>query len=116
MTKHVIFDALNNSSESIEDILATVSKLAGDGVKHRYAPDRIEGIYAGFDTTTLSKPSLGRAMLGWTPKKKSFVDGMLGSLTSLYIEPHSWALLYFPHLYPTFLFVISSPPSLSGVV
>lgn len=72
----MVFDALNASSESVEDILTAVSRFAGGGIKHEYSTDKIEGIYSGFDTNALSKPSLGRAMLGWMPKKKSFVDGM----------------------------------------
>jgi hypothetical protein len=73
MTKHTVFDAVNAASESVDDILAAVGSLVG--VKHTYTQIP-PGILQGIDLQTLSKPSLGRAMLGWVPRKKSLVDGL----------------------------------------
>lgn len=73
MTKHTVFDAVNAASESVDDVLAAVGSLVN--VKHNYT--RVPpGIFQGIDLQTLSKPSLGRAMLGWVPRKKSLVDGL----------------------------------------
>lgn len=72
-TKHTVFDAVNAASESVDDILAAVGGLVG--VKYRYT-EIPPGILQGMDLQTLSKPSLGRAMLGWVPRKKSLVDGL----------------------------------------
>lgn len=68
------FDAINSASESVEDILSTIGRLLD--VKHGYVAPVQGSIYEGMDTQVWSKPSLGRALVGWEPKKASFVSGI----------------------------------------
>ncbi|TDL25628.1 NAD-binding protein [Rickenella mellea] len=72
--KGVIFDASNNQTESVEDILINIVEVSGASGYSFREPDNV--FEQAVATTTLIRPSLGRALLGWAPKKAGFVDGM----------------------------------------
>ncbi|TDL17297.1 NAD(P)-binding protein [Rickenella mellea] len=72
--KGLIFDASNSQTELVEDILAKVVEVSGaSGFTLREPANPYEEAQAG---TAIMRPSLARAILGWTPKKAGFVDGM----------------------------------------
>ncbi|TDL25805.1 NAD-binding protein [Rickenella mellea] len=72
--KGVIFDASNNQTESVEDVLSKIVEVSGAEGYSFHEPGNIFEL--ALATTSLIRPSLGRALLGWAPKKAGFVDGM----------------------------------------
>jgi len=72
--KGLTFDACNSISESVDAILAALVKASGSaGYKYRSPANLFE---TAMTTEVLTRPSLGRALVGWVPKKMGFVDGM----------------------------------------
>ncbi|KZO95516.1 NAD(P)-binding protein [Calocera viscosa TUFC12733] len=72
--KGFTFDAANPQSESLDDILAKLAQVSGcKGYSFR-APANLFEI--ALTTTSFSRPTLGRALTGWVPKKIGLVDGM----------------------------------------
>jgi len=72
--KGLIFDAANDHSESVDDILASIAKITGaSGYKYTKISNPFEAAIA---TSATLRPSLARALLGWRPLKPSFVDGL----------------------------------------
>ncbi|KAF8810810.1 NAD(P)-binding protein [Phlegmacium glaucopus] len=69
-----IFDAANDITESADDVLAALAKVAGaKGYEYR-KPTNLYEVALG--TTSLLRPYLARALLGWHPSKPGFVDGL----------------------------------------
>ncbi|KAF9789774.1 NAD(P)-binding protein [Thelephora terrestris] len=69
-----IFDIANEFTKSVEDILATLSKVSGaKGYKFREPTNPFEKAAC---TTTRIRPYLVRTLLGWNPRKPGFVEGM----------------------------------------
>lgn len=72
--KGLTFDAGNPQSESVDDILAKLAQVAGlKGYTYKKPTNAFE---EAMTTTAFSRPSLGRALVGWVPKKLGLVDGM----------------------------------------
>ncbi|KZT58912.1 NAD(P)-binding protein [Calocera cornea HHB12733] len=72
--KGLTFDGANPSSESLDDILAKLVQVSGcKGYSFREPANLFE---VALTTTSFSRPSLGRALTSWVPKKISLVDGM----------------------------------------
>ena len=90
-----IFDITNEFTESVDDILATLCRVSGaKGYKYREPvhskhllstprcrPDVAAycicvGFEVGGCSTTRIRPYLARTLLGWSPRKPGFVDGM----------------------------------------
>lgn len=68
------FDAANDFTESVDEILAAVAKVSGaEGFAYREPANPFESAVA---TTTLLKPYLARALLGWQPRKMGLVEGI----------------------------------------
>ncbi|WVR04697.1 hypothetical protein IAU60_001708 [Kwoniella sp. DSM 27419] len=69
-----IFLASNPATERLTDIIDAVMRVSGTKGYERQAPSNpFESAYA---STCLVKPTLGHALVGWTCKKQSLVDGM----------------------------------------
>jgi len=72
--KGMTFDAANPQSESVDDILAKLAQVSGcKGYTYRTPENTFE---IAMTTTSFSRPTLGRALMGWVPKKIGLVDGM----------------------------------------
>jgi len=72
--KGMTFDAANSQSESVDDILATLARVSGcKGYSFKAPSNTFE---LAMTTTCFSRPTLGRALMGWAPKKFGLVDGM----------------------------------------
>ncbi|KAI5117726.1 hypothetical protein M0805_006211 [Coniferiporia weirii] len=72
--KGLVFDATNDHSESMDDILASVARISGaSGWAYREPANLFE---EAIGTTTVLRPSLARALVGWRPLKPSLVDGL----------------------------------------
>jgi nucleoside-diphosphate-sugar epimerase len=89
-----IFDAANDTTESVDDVLATLVRVSGARGPYEYR-EPTNGMFfpLSFDsqlltctlllayevalgTTSLLRPYLARALLGWQPMKPGFVDGL----------------------------------------
>jgi nucleoside-diphosphate-sugar epimerase len=89
-----IFDAANDFTESIDDVLQKLAAVTGaqgspefldptGNGEHSYRA-RVDGILIripvafleALSTTSLLRPYLGYALLGWQPRKPGFVDGL----------------------------------------
>jgi len=69
-----IFDIANEFTESVDDILATLCRVSGaKGYKYREPTNPFE---EAASSTTRIRPYLARTLLGWSPRKPGFVDGM----------------------------------------
>ncbi|KAJ7616516.1 hypothetical protein FB45DRAFT_841367 [Roridomyces roridus] len=69
-----VFDASNSSTESVDDILQTVVKVSGaKGYEYKSPENKFE---EALQSTSLVRPYLGHALLGWRARKPSMVDGM----------------------------------------
>jgi len=69
-----IFDITNEFTESVDDVLATLCKVSGaKGYKYREPANPFEEAAC---STTRIRPYLARTLLGWSPRKPGFVDGM----------------------------------------
>jgi len=72
--KGITFDAANPQSELVDDILDKLAELSGrTGYSVRKPANAFE---LAMTTTSVSRPSFGRALVGWVPKKMGLVDGM----------------------------------------
>jgi len=72
--KGLTFDVANPTAESVDAILAAIVKVSGcAGYKYR-APTNVFEV--ALTTDAVTRPSLGRALVGWVPKKIGLVDGM----------------------------------------
>ncbi|KIK51462.1 hypothetical protein GYMLUDRAFT_208616 [Collybiopsis luxurians FD-317 M1] len=70
----VIFDAVNEFSESADDVLSALVKVSGaKGYEYR-KPGNLYEVALG--TTSLIRPYLARTLLGWQPRKPGLVDGL----------------------------------------
>ncbi|KAI5119556.1 hypothetical protein M0805_005620 [Coniferiporia weirii] len=72
--KGLVFDATNDYSESVDDILASVARISGASSWAYREPANL--FEEAIGTTTLLLPSLARALVGWRPLKPSLVDGL----------------------------------------
>ncbi|KAK6974911.1 NAD(P)-binding protein [Favolaschia claudopus] len=70
-----IFDGANSVTESVDDLLEKLVRVSGakGPCEYREPADPFE---EAITTTTLLRPYLANALLGWTPKKQGFVDGL----------------------------------------
>jgi nucleoside-diphosphate-sugar epimerase len=75
LVKGCIFDAVNNASESVDDLLEKLVRISGakDGYSYLEPSNAYE---EALQTTSLIRPYLGRTLLGWEPRKPSLVDGL----------------------------------------
>ncbi|KAH8112045.1 NAD-binding protein [Phellopilus nigrolimitatus] len=72
--KGLVFDAANDHSEPVSAVLDAAAGAAGArGWAYREPASPFEEAVA---TTTLLRPSLARALVGWRPLKAGLVDGM----------------------------------------
>ncbi|KAJ3862459.1 hypothetical protein EV359DRAFT_83324 [Lentinula novae-zelandiae] len=70
-----IFDVSNDVLEDMDAFLKKLSQIAGLEGKYEYRnPTNI--FEAAMGTTVLARPYLGRALLGWHPKKIGLTDGL----------------------------------------
>ncbi|KAF9016378.1 NAD(P)-binding protein [Hymenopellis radicata] len=69
-----IFDAANDTTESEEDVLTKLVKISGASGYRLKKPDTV--FERALCQTSLVRPYLGRALLGWQPKKIGLVDGL----------------------------------------
>lgn len=70
-----IFDASNDFTESVDDLLRRLADLTGV----KAAPEFIKPsnlFEEALGATLLLRPYLARALLGWTPRKPGLVDGL----------------------------------------
>jgi len=71
----LIFDAVNDHTESVDDLLAALIKVSGAKGPYEYrAPTNL--LEAALGTTTLVRPYLAKTLLGWSPRKPSLIDGL----------------------------------------
>ena len=74
MCRGMIFDSTNEHTESVDDVLSTITRLSGaKGYNYRAPTNPFETAVA---VTTRLRPTLARSLLGWHPRKPSLVDGM----------------------------------------
>ncbi|KAF9567986.1 NAD(P)-binding protein [Agrocybe pediades] len=70
-----IFDAANDFTESVDDVLNALAKASGATSPPEYRePANLYEVALG--TTHLIRPYLARSLLGWRPSKPGLVDGM----------------------------------------
>jgi nucleoside-diphosphate-sugar epimerase len=68
------FDVANDNTESVDDFLGALARLVG---AKGYAYTEPSNLYEeALGTTTLIRPYLARALLGWQPRKAGLVDGL----------------------------------------
>jgi nucleoside-diphosphate-sugar epimerase len=71
----LIFDAANNTTESADDVLAALHKVSGATKPYEFRePTNLYEVALG--TTSLIRPYLAKALLGWSPTKPGLVDGL----------------------------------------
>ncbi|TCD70853.1 hypothetical protein EIP91_001161 [Steccherinum ochraceum] len=69
-----IFDAANDITEGTEDVLARVAKVSGAKSWELKKPSNL--YEEALSTTTILRPYLARALLGWQPRKAGFADNI----------------------------------------
>ncbi|EIW81198.1 NAD(P)-binding protein [Coniophora puteana RWD-64-598 SS2] len=70
----LVFDGANQSTESVDDLLAKLVEVTGaHGFDYKEPSNAFERAIA---TTTLLRPYTGRALVDWVPRKASVVDGL----------------------------------------
>ncbi|KIJ43215.1 hypothetical protein M422DRAFT_75526 [Sphaerobolus stellatus SS14] len=70
----IILDAVNEYSESADDVLQALAKVAG---AKGYEYTKPQNLYeTALSTTSLIRPYLARTLLDWRPLKPGLVDGM----------------------------------------
>lgn len=68
-----IFDAANDFTESVDDILQKLVEVSGAKHPYKYIlPSNVTE--TALTTTCLLRPYLARSLLGWQPRKAGFVD------------------------------------------
>jgi nucleoside-diphosphate-sugar epimerase len=91
----LIFDATNDFTESVEDVLAELVRVSGaQGPPEVYEPtnskrylgstlkiipetDDVSAVYEeAYATTALTRPYLARSLLGWQPRKLGLCNGL----------------------------------------
>lgn len=72
--KGLIFDGANDVSESIDDILEATARVSGSSGWRYVEPDNV--FTEAIAITTILRPSLARALVGWRPLKPGVVDGI----------------------------------------
>ncbi|CDO75541.1 hypothetical protein BN946_scf184883.g3 [Trametes cinnabarina] len=70
-----IFDAANDVSESTDAFLQWLVEVSGAKQPYQYTPPT-NLFEAALNTTTIIRPYLGRALLGWQPRKAGLLDHM----------------------------------------
>ncbi|KAF7979282.1 hypothetical protein HWV62_42980 [Athelia sp. TMB] len=69
-----VFDAANDMTESVDDVLGALARVSGaKGWAYTEPANLYEEALA---STTLVRPYLARALLGWQPRKAGLVDGL----------------------------------------
>ncbi|PWN48983.1 NAD(P)-binding protein [Violaceomyces palustris] len=71
----LIFDASNEQTESTDDFLNKLVKVSGAKGPYQYTQPR-NAYEQALGSTTLLRPNLARALLGWQPRKASLTDGL----------------------------------------
>ncbi|RDX57332.1 NAD(P)-binding protein [Lentinus brumalis] len=67
------FDAANDVTESVDAVLQRLVEVSGAKGPYRYAePANLYEVALG--TTSIVRPYLGRALLGWQPRKAGLLD------------------------------------------
>ncbi|OSX59769.1 hypothetical protein POSPLADRAFT_1048245 [Postia placenta MAD-698-R-SB12] len=70
-----IFDAVNDFTESVDDILQKLVEVSGAKGPYEYiAPSNLFEV--AITTTSLVRPYLARTLLGWQPRKAGLVDNL----------------------------------------
>ncbi|TCD60913.1 hypothetical protein EIP91_009304 [Steccherinum ochraceum] len=69
-----IFDVVNDTTESVDEILAKAAKLIGASGYEYVAPTN--PFEEALSTTQIIRPYLARALLGWTPRRIGLLDGL----------------------------------------
>ena len=90
----LIFDVVNDYTESIDDVLSALVKVSGAKGPYEYRPPTncvflphrfelmliISALFLVYEValgaSTLLRPYLARALLGWRPSKPGLVDGL----------------------------------------
>jgi len=75
LVKGCIFDAVNNTSESVDDLLEKLVEISGAKGGYSYI-EPSNPFHTALQTTSLIRPYLGRTLLGWEARKPSLVDGL----------------------------------------
>lgn len=75
IAKGNIFDAVNNSSESVDDIIKNLIKISNANPNYKYVKPK-NRLEEALSFTNITHPTLARDLLKWYPKKLSLVDGM----------------------------------------
>ncbi|TFK52671.1 NAD(P)-binding protein [Heliocybe sulcata] len=70
-----IFDAANDLTESQEDFLKKLVEVSGAQGPHEWLKHE-HPYHDALATTSLIRPYLARALLGWQPKKAGLIDGL----------------------------------------
>jgi len=70
-----IFDAVNDQTESVDHFLQKLVEVSGATGSYQYiTPTNLYEV--AISGTTLIRPYLARALLGWRSKKPGLVDGL----------------------------------------
>ncbi|KAF7332936.1 NAD(P)-binding protein [Mycena venus] len=70
-----IFDAANSQTESVDELLQKLVQISG--AKGPYEYRKPENLYEeAIQATTLVRPYLANALLGWSPKKPGLVESL----------------------------------------
>ncbi|KAF9487760.1 NAD(P)-binding protein [Pleurotus eryngii] len=70
-----IFDAANDFTESVDDLMQRLTEISGAQSPYEYIPPSTL-FETAIGTTVLCRPYLARALLGWTPRKPGLADGL----------------------------------------
>lgn len=70
-----IFDASNDFTESVDDFLAALVKVSGAQGPYEYVKPS-NAYEVALATTSLVRPYLAKALLGWRPTKPGLVEGL----------------------------------------
>lgn len=70
-----IFDAANDTTVSVDDLLSRLLEVSGAQGPFEYV--KPENLYqSAIATTSLLRPYLARSLLGWHPKKAGLIEGL----------------------------------------
>jgi nucleoside-diphosphate-sugar epimerase len=75
LVKGCIFDAVGNTTESVDDLLEKLVRVSGAKGGYSYI-EPSNPFEEALQTTSLVRPYLGRTLLGWERRKPSLVDGL----------------------------------------